>query len=208
MEGWIKIHRKLLEWEWYNDTNTFRLFIHFLLKANHKDKNYRGLKIKRGFLITGFDLLSRETGLSIQQIRTAIKKLKSTNEITIKTSSQGSVIQIVKYDNYQVATSGATNEQQTSNKRATTNKNEKNEKKFIAPTFSDVYSYCESRGNSVDVNKFINFYSSKGWMIGKNKMKDWKACVRTWERNDTTPQPKEDKLMNHVKQQIERHGNT
>ena len=56
-------------------------------------------------------------------------------------------------------------------------------KKFIPPTEAEVREYCEQRKNSVDAAAFVNFYESKGWMIGKNKMKDWKAAVRTWERN-------------------------
>jgi hypothetical protein len=126
--GWIKIHRKMLEWEWYDEPNTFRLFFHLLLKANHKPKKYRGVNIEAGQIMTGLDLLSKETGLSVQRLRTSLTRLKSTNEITSKTNSKGTIIQIVNYKKYQVSTSELTNEQQTSNKRATTNKNEKKEK--------------------------------------------------------------------------------
>ena len=56
---------------------------------------------------------------------------------------------------------------------------------FKPPTVEDVRSYCVERGNSVDPQSFVDFYESKGWMIGKNKMKDWKAAVRTWERSET-----------------------
>ena len=54
-------------------------------------------------------------------------------------------------------------------------------KKFVPPTAEEVKEYCDSRNNSVDPEKFVDFYASKGWMVGKNKMKDWKAAVRTWE---------------------------
>ena len=57
-------------------------------------------------------------------------------------------------------------------------------KKFIPPNLEQVQEYCAERKNNVDAGRFIDFYSSKGWMIGKNKMKDWKAAVRTWERGD------------------------
>jgi phage replication O-like protein O len=56
--------------------------------------------------------------------------------------------------------------------------------KFIPPTVEQIRKYCKERNNSVDAEKWIDFYISKGWMIGKNKMKDWKAAVRTWERNN------------------------
>ena len=68
--------------------------------------------------------------------------------------------------------------------------------RFTPPTLQEVTDYCSERNNNVDPQAFIDFYSSKGWMIGKNKMKDWKACVRTWERHDNkvnvkTPQYKQ-----------------
>jgi len=127
--GWIKLHRQILEWEWYEDINCFRLFTHLLLKANHKEKRYKGIVVKTGQIVTSRDLLAQETGLSSQQIRTAITKLKSTNEITSVTSSQGTIIEVVNYEKYQLSTNEITEEQPTSNQRVTTNKNDKNNKK-------------------------------------------------------------------------------
>ena len=63
----------------------------------------------------------------------------------------------------------------------------KKESRFAPPTLEEVRDYCYERKNNIDPSKFIDFYESKGWMIGKNKMKDWKAAVRTWERRDPTP---------------------
>ena len=65
-------------------------------------------------------------------------------------------------------------------------------KKFVPPSIDQVREYCKERNNSVDPQRFIDFYESKGWMVGKNKMKDWKAAVRTWEQRDTTEKPKKD----------------
>jgi predicted transcriptional regulator len=127
MSGWVKIHRQILEWEWYDDINTCRLFFHLLIKANHKERNYKGKVVSVGETLTGLDKLSYETNLSVQQIRTSLNKLKSTNEITINSTSQGTVIKVVNYEKYQVATNEPTDEQQTNNKRVTTNKNDKNE---------------------------------------------------------------------------------
>jgi predicted transcriptional regulator len=101
MEGWISLYRKFLEWEWYSDINTKTLFIHLLLKANHKSSKWQGIEIKRGQLVTGRKVLARETGLSEQQVRTSLEKLKSTNETTIKSTKQNSVITILKYEVYQ-----------------------------------------------------------------------------------------------------------
>ena len=55
--------------------------------------------------------------------------------------------------------------------------------RFKKPTLEEVKEYCLERSNNVDAELFINYYESNGWKVGKNSMKDWKACVRTWERN-------------------------
>lgn len=60
----------------------------------------------------------------------------------------------------------------------------KNTKRFTPPTPEEVKKYCEERGNNVDAGRFVDFYTAKNWLIGKNKMKDWKAAVRTWERSE------------------------
>ena len=54
---------------------------------------------------------------------------------------------------------------------------------FVAPTLEEVQAYCKERKNNVDAERFIDYYTSNGWQVGKNKMKDWKAAVRTWEKN-------------------------
>ena len=56
--------------------------------------------------------------------------------------------------------------------------------RFVPPDVNQVQEYCDNRNNGIDAQTFVDFYTSKGWMVGKNKMKDWKAAVRTWERND------------------------
>jgi hypothetical protein len=128
MSGWIKLHRQIIDWEWFSDTTTFRVFLQLLLKANHKEKKYRGMVLKVGTIITSREILAFETRLSIQQVRTALDKLKSTNEITIKTSSQGTIIEVVNYAKYQIVTNEVTIKEPTSNQQVTTNKNEKKEK--------------------------------------------------------------------------------
>jgi hypothetical protein len=138
--GWVKLHRKFLDWEWYDDINAKILFIHLLLVANHKDKKWRGVTIKRGQKLTSYLRISEETGLSIAQVRTALNKLKSTREITHLRTRNYSIITINKYDEYQTddthIDSPMTDEQQSDDKPLTTNKNDKNiknEKKRAFP---------------------------------------------------------------------------
>jgi hypothetical protein len=131
--GFIKLHRTLLDWEWYQDSNVVRVFLHLLLRANHTDQKWQGNLIKRGELITSYEHLSQEIGdLSIMQVRTALDKLKLTGEITSQSNNLFTVITIKNYGTYQDVNKPVnkriTNGQQTDNKRITTNKNDKNVK--------------------------------------------------------------------------------
>ena len=74
-------------------------------------------------------------------------------------------------------------ENNTSNNNTSNKKEIYKEKRFQKPSLEEVKEYCIERGNSVNAEQFIDFYESNGWKVGKNSMKDWKACVRTWERN-------------------------
>lgn len=174
--GFITLQRQIIDWEWYDDANTFRLFIHILLKANHTDKNYRGTLVKRGTFLTGLDVLSKEIGLSMQQTRTCLSRLKSTSEITIKTSSKGSVIQVVKYNDYQSVTSKATNKQQTNNKRTTTTNNDNNDNN---ENNKDVYrKFAHLSLSKIEFEKLREFWS-------KQQIEDVLDNIENWAKNTT-----------------------
>ena len=72
------------------------------------------------------------------------------------------------------------------NTNINTNNCDSRVKRFIPPTLEEVRSYCAERNNNVDAQRFVDYYTSNGWLVGKNKMKDWRAAVRTWERNNTS----------------------
>ena len=76
-------------------------------------------------------------------------------------------------------------------------------KRFSPPTLEEVKDYCFERNNQVDAEAFIDFYTSKGWMVGKNPMKDWKACVRTWEKRDSQKADKGNKVANQLEHSYE-----
>ncbi len=124
------MYRSFLEWEWYSDLNTRVLFQHLILIANYKDSRLRGNVVKRGQVITSVSDLAKSSGLSVQNVRTSLSKLKLTNEITIVSSSEGSTITVVNYNSYQDANDTPnkrpTSNQQTTNKRLTTYKEDKN----------------------------------------------------------------------------------
>jgi DNA-binding transcriptional MerR regulator len=132
MSGWIKIHRKFLDWEWFNKSEAVHLFLYMVIKANHKDNKWQGNDVKRGQFISSLGNISSATGITIQQIRTILKKLEKTNEIVVKSTSQFTIVTICKYECYQDENEDTnkpiTNNQQTTNKQSTTNKNDKKEK--------------------------------------------------------------------------------
>lgn len=119
MAGFIKLYRTLKDWGWYKDSNTKAVFIHLLLKANFTPKFDKETFIDRGQLPCGRKQLSFELGISEQQVRTALKHLTSTNEITIKTNPRGSIITVNNYDLYQEPTNKLTNDQPTINQPST-----------------------------------------------------------------------------------------
>lgn len=128
--AYIKLHRKLTEWEWYTDANTMRLFLHLLFLANWKDTRYKGYDIPRGSLVTGRKKLAEELKLSEQNVRTALSHLELTNEITIKKTNKFTIITVNNYDKYQVSNQQdnqqLTNNQPTTNQQLTTSEEYKN----------------------------------------------------------------------------------
>lgn len=136
-ETFIALFRKMMNWEWYTDVPVKTLFIHCLLRANYYDNMYRGKLIKRGSFTTSLNELSIQTGLTIKQIRTALTKLKKTNEIEVKGANTHTLVTVVNYDKYQVEEKekGNPNDNQKANKgqtkgkqRATNNKVNKENK--------------------------------------------------------------------------------
>jgi hypothetical protein len=132
--GYIKTWRKIEDWGWYTDSKMVHLLIHFILKANYKDSFFRGIKIKRGQLVSGTLSLSKNTGIARQSIRTCIERLKSTNDIKVQSTNKFSIITVCNYDTYQSdeekinqhknnsSNQQLTNNQPTTNQQLTTSK--------------------------------------------------------------------------------------
>lgn len=97
----IKLDRSILTWRWYQDANTFRLFLHLLLTANIKPSSIGEITIGRGEVAVSYMSVANTLKLSIQEVRTAFRHLKVTGEITITRYSKFSVISIVNYESYQ-----------------------------------------------------------------------------------------------------------
>lgn len=142
MTGWVKIDRKITEWEWYKDINTRIVFEHLLYTVNHAPAKWRGIEIAPGQIITSIKKLADENGITEQNVRTALKHLQSTGEITKKSTreltsdvtSNATLITVNNWASHQFikpevtseVTSDLTPGQHLTNIRLTTNKNNKN----------------------------------------------------------------------------------
>lgn len=160
-EGYIKLHRRLLKWEWSDSPQTLSLWLHLLLRANYVSKEWHGILITRGQLLTSLNQLSKATGLSVRQIRTSLNRLKLTGEIASKATNKYSLITICKYDDYQLLevderqTKRQSN-RQTSDKQATTTNKYKERKEYNKESISnDILKKDELSLCSPDYQKFI-----------------------------------------------------
>ncbi|MDQ7094182.1 hypothetical protein REC12_11335 [Desulfosporosinus sp. PR] len=206
--GYIGLFRELLDKPiWQQSTPEQKtILVTLLLMANHQEKEWewkgKKFKAKPGQFVTSLEKIQLKTGkgVTLQNVRTALKRFEKYEFLTDESTKTGRLVTIVNWELYQVKklrsnkdpNSCLTDDQQTTNSQLTPNNNDnnvKNDKKVISnifspPTIEEVQAYCLERNNNVDADKWHNFYSSKGWMVGKNKMKDWKAAVRTWENKD------------------------
>lgn len=101
LSGYVKLYRSIINWEWFKDSNTVHVFLCLMALAAFKDGRWQGTEIKKGQVICSRATLSEKTGLSEQNIKTALKHLKSTSEITIETTSRFSLVTLVNYTKYQ-----------------------------------------------------------------------------------------------------------
>jgi len=196
--GYIKLWRRFLEWEWYDDNNCKAVFIHCLLKANYKEKNWRGKTIGRGQFFTSVDTLSMELHLTVKQIRMALSKLEMTGEIIKKGASEGTYITVCNYESYQYieqtegqaeGEQGASGGQAEGERRATTNKDKKIKKErkkrnigeFVAPTIEEVKQYfIENDYTEAAAEKAYYHYALADWFDAHgNKVYNWKSKMHT-----------------------------
>lgn len=140
----------MMDWTWYSDANTKSLFIDLLINASYTDTNWRGIPLKRGQVVIGRRELSERLGITEQSIRTSIKRLKSTNEITVKSTNKFSIITVVNYNKYQSPetkstnkiTNKLTNNQPATNQQLTTsNKYNKDNKLLISDNQRQIIDY-------------------------------------------------------------------
>ncbi len=220
-QGYVKLYRKSIDSQVFQSPELWKLWCLCLMKANHK-KEYvliegisKPVEILPGQFITGrFELhrdyypKKKKNQKSPLTLWRWLQILENMQNLNISSYSKYSIITITNWAVYQEheVSDEHQNEQQMNNRRTTdeqqmnTNKNDKEckerkrkrEGRFSPPSVEEVRAYCDERENGIDPEAFVDFYSSKNWMVGKNKMKDWKASVRTWERRNGNVEKKID----------------
>ena len=157
MEGFIYLHRTLLNWEWVDDPVILKVFIFCLLKANHKENKWQGIVVERGSFITSINKFSKELNISEMQLRNCIKKLKKSECITSKTTNKYTYISIYNYDTYQTYEKDKQQANEQTNNKQTTNKQQTNNKQ-ITTNNNDNNDNNENNENNILIEKFEKFY--------------------------------------------------
>lgn len=217
-QGWVKLHRKFINWEWYDEPNVKSVFIDLILNANHQASAWHGHEIEKGSFVTSVADIAARNGLTTQQVRSALTKLEKTGEISKKSTNKNTLIIVLGYAKYQdlfieeqqTNNKQITNKQQTNNKQTTNslyNKNEKNEKNeeniykrepykdntdmyISAPTLDEVKRYIRDNSLKTNAQDFYDYYEGNGWTVARAPMRNWKAMCRKWSRSQITQKEK------------------
>lgn len=187
--GFISLYRKFINWEWWDDPNMIKAFIYLLLRANYKDTKYRGMTLKRGQLITGRKKLSTELKMGEQVVRTILNRLKSTGEITIKSTSRFSIITVCNYDSYQKKDNDGnqqtnqqtnqqlTNKQPTTNQQLTTSNKENNNNKENKVNKLNKNRVAKNATNKANISKIMATIFDEHFEKHFGRKFDWKTST-------------------------------
>ena len=200
MEGFIKLHKQLTRWEWYKDSNTMRVFIHCLLSANFRDSKVSGTNVLRGQLLAGREVLADELGLSISNVRTSLKKLQSTGELSITSNRRGTIITVKNYDSYQIEDTP----------RVKTIAPKKDIEDRIYEFKKSLVPHLDKYGKTM-LKNFSDYWTEKSprgnkMRFEKEKVFDVSRRLATWSRNNFTnanqPTKSDDTLLNNIKNKL------
>jgi hypothetical protein len=219
-KGYVMLARQIVDSAIFGKPAVWlKIFIFLLIQAQHE--TYK--KLKRGQCYTTYAVISEVCGATRNEIDHAIRFMKKAQMLATQKATRGMVVTIRKYDTYQsinhyksdsksdrkatrppvCGDTEATQKRHDKGRMEECN-NVKNEKKgngrFTPPSLEDIKSLIQERGYTVDPNSFLNFYESKGWMVGRNKMKDWRAALAGWESRDNGKAPKRKSALEVVEE--------
>lgn len=194
-EGYIKLYRSMNKWEWYSDVNTKAVFLHLLLNANLEESRFKNHVVPKGSLVIGRKSLAATLGITERNVRTALKHLKMTNEVTIISTNKFSIVTVVNWEKYQAnakrvtnkPTNELTNNRPTSDQQVTTEKEYKNKeyknikeeyKEENSPSVSNTMEDIQNLFNSVCI-----FFEPCS-VITKTRMEKIKLLLKKYSYED------------------------
>ncbi|MFC2084951.1 hypothetical protein ACFLS9_07840 [Bacteroidota bacterium] len=208
MSGWVSIHRQILDHWVCKDKpyNFLSAWIDILLECNHKKTKVNiGFKLvicDRGESLNSLKTWAKRWGWSVSKVDRFLKLLESDSMIERKSIRISTHLKVCNYDTYQDSRNSSetqvkrkrnaseTQVKSNNNDNNVNNDNNKKEKrgktKFSPPSIEEIKNYCLAKGYNIDPDEFYNFYESKGWYIGKNKMVSWKHAILTWRKRNGT----------------------
>lgn len=208
MAGWIADHRKEIESDvWLMPPMYHRVWQWLKYKVNHApakipNKDGTFTTILPGQHATSYRLIAEGVGYyeglkwkepNVKTIKSILDWMVKNQMITLQGNTLGSIVTVAKWEEYQKIKDKGNAKETRKKHDLDTNNNGKQElnnediesspkrKRFVPPTIDEVSEYVKEKGYTVNAQTFVDYNESKGWMVGKSKMKDWKAAVRTWQ---------------------------
>lgn len=190
------------DWEWSDDANTVAVFLRLLIEADIVPNTWHGIEVPRGGMVSSYAKLAEKTGLSVKQVRTAIKHLEAAGYVARTTYAKCTVFSVKNFDMFQ---SGAGNEASSGQGKGKqgASKGQQNKKieedkednylsfldakkeKNAPPTFEEVQKYAEENGIETDLKRFYSYYEQHQWKTKNgDDITDWTATLRYWEKRD------------------------
>lgn len=204
-QGWIAIHRQLQDSDIWNKPHEWlKIWMFILLNVSYEDKRF-----KKGTYFFRYHWIADRTGTTYDQVRRCIDYLKVSHSIATQKATQGIIITVLNFAKYQDITKFKS---QTENSNHATRKphgshnitnnvtteQETNirESRFAPPSIENVSAeIADKKYTSMTAGSFWNFYETKGWMVGKSKMKNWKSALAGWEARNKKENPKIESAM-------------
>jgi hypothetical protein len=180
--GWVKLHRRIFDWEWFSDSKTFHVFMYLILNANHKPKKWKGVQVGIGQLVTGRDAISTATGISQQSVRTCLTRLESTGEITRKSTNKFSIVTICNFYKYQPM---ECYDQPTINQQSTNNQPTTNHKQELKNERIKEKTYLGDSGFLDEIKKIHSYHMASnggGIILSSSHL----AAFKLWEKKGKT----------------------
>lgn len=200
--GFTKFPNYLRDAPWRSYPNTVTVYFYLRMNANHFETSWNNTPLKPGELITGRKRIAEETGLSEQNVKTALNHLKSAGDITIRPTNKFSIISFTDMENWGVSDNSVTSEiasfstsnQPTTSQQPTTEKyyntkrygeNEREAPRSSPPSLDDVKTFfAQNNAQSSQAEHFFDYYEAIGWVMGGRPVVNWQAAARRWIARD------------------------